>query len=55
MEWIQRLNQAVNYIEENLSQNRLLLNLSLSKDVFIHCRYTAFRVYPQAPHDRSRI
>ncbi len=50
MEWINKLNQAITYIEENLesgidyaeaAKNCMLLNFSFSKNVFIYCGSTS--------------
>jgi len=51
LEWINRLNKSIDYIEEHLTseieygalaKNRLLFIISLSKDVRIHGKYIAF-------------
>lgn len=63
MDWLKGLNEAMKYIEENLEgaidldtagKTSLLFVVLVSEDVLLFNRPSSFRVYPQAPYDKSR-
>ena len=49
MEWVERLNQSMKYIEEHLTAwtDCLLLHLSLSENVYLYGGHYSGRVYPK--------
>ena len=63
MEWIDRLNSAIRYMEEHLTDeidyeqlgaDRLLLLLALSEDVFLYGGDPPVRIHPKAENVSCR-
>ena len=55
MDWIERLNKAMEYLEEHMTEEnflrkggayRMLFHLSFSEDVCLYGKRATFRIYP---------
>lgn len=64
MDWLDRMNRAMDYMEthladeisyEEIAQEGLLLQLSLPADVPLHHRRAAVGVYPAQKADAGRV